>query len=228
MQTVPPAVSPEEPITGDAYVQRWIQEAMRGQWQVAAVLGFCVGSVYAGPIAESIAEWQQPAPKLILLDPVPSDTGLLALEMYKIIHRLAPLMSPDEVENANSKTAELVAAKPADVVGAATDLVGFYREFSSPVFGRLGLDAVRGNEMIRLFASYMSWVSCAAQIDPSQAWKSSTAIMSAEYVRLASGTAPDGGGMDVIGNKIVFEVAHGNLLRSEATVQAILEHMEAP
>jgi hypothetical protein len=228
MQTIPPTVSLDERTAGGVYVQRWIQEARRSQWPVKAVLGFCVGSVYAAPITEAIAEWQQPAPKLILLDPMPSDTGVLGLEMYKIIRRLAPLMPSDEVEHAEKKTAELIAEKSEDVEGAAIDLLGIYREFSSPVFARLGLDAVRINEMIRLFASYMSWVSCAAQVDQSRAWKSSTAIMSAEYVRLMSGAEPDGDWMDVIGNKIVFEVTHGNLLRSDDTVQAILEHMETP
>jgi hypothetical protein len=226
LQTIPPSVRPDQRVVGAAYVQPWIHQARQARWQVAAVIGYCVGAMYAAPVADSIAEWQQPGPKVILLDPLPADVRLLSLEMHKIIGRLAPLMSPDEVTQARKRTAELVETDPRDVTGTAIALVELYTELGSLAFGRLGLDEGRRDEMVQLFASYMSWIAAAAT-DASAAWDRSTAIMSAEYVRQATGNISDGPHDNPIGSTTIFEVAHADLLRSDCTVKAILEQLEA-
>lgn len=228
LQTIPPRVSPDRRVVGDAYTEPWIEQARQAQWQVVAVIGYCVGSMYAAPIADRIAEWQQPGPKVILLDPLPADVRLLAMEMHKIIGRLAPLLSADEVENAKHATEELVEAEPRDITGRAIALVDLYRKLGSVVFGRLGLDDRRREEMIQLFASYMSWISGAAAVDPTAAWNRGTAIMSAEYVKQTTKDVSAEAGDGLIGNTMIFDVAHRDLLRSDCTIKAVRYQLEAP
>lgn len=228
LQTIPPRVSPDQRVAGDAYTQPWIHEVRQSQWQVAAVIGYCVGGMYAARIADGIAAWQQPGPKVILLDPLPADVRLLSLEMHKIIGKLAPLLSPGEVEHARHATEELVEADPLDITGRAIALVDLYREIGAIGFGRLGLDEGRREEMIRLFASYMSWIAGAATLDPTTAWNRGTAIMSAEYVRRTVEAVAAEPGESLIGNTMIFDVAHGDLLRSDCTIKAVRYQLEAP
>lgn len=228
LQTAPPRVSPDQRVTGDAYTGPWIEQARQAQWRVAAVIGYCVGGMYAAPIADRIAEWQQPGPKVILLDPLPADARLLSLEMYKIIARLSPLLSADEAAGARRETDELIKADPHDITGRAIALVGLYRKLGEVAFGRLGLDEGRRDEMIRLFASYMSWIAGAATVDPTAAWNRGTAIMSAEYVKQTLENVSGESSDDLIGNTMIFDVAHGDLLRSDCTIKAVRHQLEAP
>lgn len=228
MQTIPRRVSPDQRVVGDAYTEPWIQQVRQAQWQVAAVLGYCVGSMYAAPIADRIAGWQQPGPKVILLDPLPADVRLLSLEMHKIIGRLGPLLSAAEIAYAKQKTEELVAADPSDITGRAIALVELYRELGSVAFGRLDLDEGRCEEMIRLFASYMSWIAGAAAVDPASAWNRGTAIMSAEYVKQTVTDVSSEAEANLIGSTMIFDVAHGDLLRSDCTIRAVRHQLEAP
>jgi hypothetical protein len=228
LQTIAPRVSPDQRVTGDAYIEPWIQQARQAQWQVAAVIGYCVGSMYAAPIADRIAEWQQPGPKVILLDPLPADVRLLSLEMHKIIARLAPLLSAEEVADAKQETERLVEADQRDIAGRAIALMDLYRELGSVVFGRLGLNEARREEMIQLFASYLSWIAGAATIDPTAAWNRGTAIISAEYVKKTLQSVDGDVKDDLVGNTMIFDVAHRDLLRSDCTIKAVRYQLEAP
>jgi hypothetical protein len=231
LQTAAPPFSPDQRISGDAYTQRWIDDARQSGWQVAAVLGYCLGSVYTAPIAESISGWQDFPPKTILFDPLQADIRLLGLETRKVIARFGPLLSKDEVELAEKRIAEIVTPEPgvpADLADVAVALVGLYRDIGIPAFDRLGLNDSRKGEMTRLFESYMSWMSVAAQIDPMRSWRQSTAIMSAEYVRQSDGEASANVWDSIFGEKIALDIAHADLLRSESTVQVILGQVAAP
>ena len=231
LQTTAPPFSPDQRVSAQAYTQGWIDDARRGGWQVAAVLGYCLGSVYTAPIAESISGWQDTAPKVILFDPLRSDIRLLGLETRKVFGRFGPLLSKDEVELAGKRIGEIVASGPgglADLAESAIALVGLYRELGLPAFDRLGLKQARKDEMIRLFDSYMSWMSVAAQVDPMRAWRKSAAIMSTEYVRQSDGDQTAKIWASVFGENIALDVAHGELLRSESTVKAILGQIAGP
>jgi hypothetical protein len=231
LQTVAPLLSPDQRVSGDTYTRAWIDDARRSGWQVAAVLGYCLGSVYATAIAESISAWQDAAPKIILFDPLRSDIRLLGLETRKVISRFGPLLSKDEVELAEKRIDEITTPEPgvpADLAEAAVALVALYREIGLPAFGRLGLKDVRKNEMIRLFESYISWTSVAAQVDPMRSWKKSTAIMSTEYVRQSRGDESANIWASIFGEVIALDVAHGDLLRSESTVKVILGQVADP
>lgn len=227
LQTAPPNTCPDKRPAVDAYIQNWVQEAQQGGWQVAAVLGYCVGSVYAAAIAEGISQWQ-PAPKIVLFDPLLPAIRFIALEMYRVIGYFASasLLSSDEVERAKERTAELIGSEPGDIVDFAAALVGLYREIGSIAFGKLGLRAARSNEMIQIFESFMSWMSVADQIDPTDAWKRSTAIISADYLLLSKHELSAGlASNDLIGQTIPVDVPHNDLLRSDSAAKVLLEQV---
>jgi hypothetical protein len=226
LHTVPPGASPDQRITAEAYTQQWVQDIRQHGWQVLAVLGYCVGSVYAAAIVENISEWQDTAPKCILFDPVYVSARMVALEAYKIVSRFGKLLSEDEVELARKRMAELLESEPGDVADAAVACVGLYREIGSTAFGRLGLDDFRRNEMTQLFESYMSWASVAAQIDPTRAWKHSTVILSADYANEANRGEGENTFNDMFASEIFLDVAHGDLLRSDCAAKAVLGQVE--
>jgi hypothetical protein len=222
----PPGASPEQRITAEAYTRQWIQDIRRHGWQVVAVLGYCVGSVYAAAIVESISEWQDTAPKSMLFDPTWVTASMVPLEARKIISKFGALLSEDEVELARNRTEELLESESGDVADAAIACVGLYREIGSTLFGRLGLDSVRRDEIIRLFESYMSWASVAGQIDPRRVWKCSTAILSAEYANEASSAGGANTSNGIFANEIILDVSHSDLLGSDYAAKAVLGQVE--
>lgn len=228
LQVVPPRVSPDQRISVGEYTQHWLGEAQRSGWQVAAVIGYCLGSVYAAPIAESISGWQDPPPQIILFDPLYADLKLLALEANKIVGQFGPLLSQDEVALAAKRIGELTgqgSGESAGVADATVALVDFFREIGAAAFGRLGLNESRQHEMLQLFESYMSWIAVAAQINPIQSWMRSTAVMSLDYVRQADGEADEQMWSSLFGQQATLDVGHGDLLRSEAAAETVLGHM---
>jgi hypothetical protein len=228
LQVVAPCFSPDQRVSADAYTRAWIDDARRSGWQVAAVLGYCLGSVYTAPIADSISAWQDTVPKVILFDPLRPDIPLLGLETRKVISRIRPLLSKDEVELAEKRIDEITTPEPgasADLAEAAVALVALFRDIGLPVCERLGLNDARKNEMFQLFESYISWTSVAAQVDPMRSWKKSTAIMSTDYVRQSGGDESADVFAGIFGEVIALDVAHADLLRSESTVKVILSRL---
>jgi len=230
VQVVPPRVSPSQRVPAEIYIRQWIEELQRNGWNIAAVLGYCIGGVYAAAVAERISGWQATVPKVVLFDPMPADIRLLGQEVGKIIDRLAPLLSDDETRLAMKQVGELTcgsAGDTADLAQTAIALAGLYRETGSAAFGRLGLNEARRNEMTQLFESYLAWLSVAAQINPLPIWKKSTAIFSTDHIRQASETKSIDVA-DIFGRIIAIEAAHGDLLRDDSAVRAVLGQMEEP
>jgi hypothetical protein len=225
LQTRPAPITPDQRVAGDAYVRGWVQEAERAGWQVAAVAGYCVGAVYAARIAESVGQWQRPAPRLVLFDPLRTGVKSLLFEMYKAMKQLAALLTAEETEQAKSAMAPLVASARGDVVELAAALAGFYRETSAIAFGRLGLNSARSQEMIAHFEAYLSWMSVAATIDPSQAWKSSSVVTSADYPKFTQADPSVVLPGDLPDQKIQVQSSHNDLLRSDSAAHAFLDQM---
>jgi hypothetical protein len=220
LHTKPPAARSGQRICGDAYVGPWIEAVQQGRHQVVAVLGFCVGSVYAAAIAEGISRWQ-PMPKVILFDPQSASAKLLGREFHSEISSLSSLLCDDEIERTR-KAATGFSESAGDVACAAAELAGMYWEVSSAAFERVGLGGAYDDKLIAPFESYISWLSVADQIDPGQVWKRSTAIVSSDYAELKDeeSLAADA---SMIGWTIPFDVGHADLLRSDSVAEAVLD-----
>jgi hypothetical protein len=229
--TVPPPARLDRAVSGQDYVRQWTAEIRGSGRQVVAVMGYCAGSVYAAAIAEDIARWQQPAPKVILFDPE-ADTGVLADEMYKEMYRLIGVfggfLSAEETEYARKRTAELAESGLDDLFAVSAALVDLYRETGSAAFDKLRLSDGRRDEIIGYFESWLAWLYMTTQIDPSDTWQRSPAIMSTEYVAMTRQQPVVKAETRIsIGREIALEVSHTDLLGSDFTVQQVFEEMKA-
>jgi hypothetical protein len=220
LQAKLPSSPPGRWVSGTAYMRHWIDE-IQGR-PVAAVLGHRVGSVYATALAEVISQWQQ-APRVILFDPQVASARLLGHELHKVIKGISSLLSDDEIERAGKLAAEMAESASGDVVDAAAAAAGIYWEISSAAYDRVGIGGTYCRECFTPFESYMSLVSAAGEIDPSQAWKRSTAIVSFDY---QDGPSPTGDSCGMIGHSIPFNVPHTDLLRSDSVAEKVLELLE--
>jgi hypothetical protein len=100
-----------------------------------------------------------------------------------------------------------------------------YLECLTAPWERIGLGDLRESEFTRAFESLVEWLAAASQLDPSNAWQRSTAIMSADYQEmpgLGPGVAADNVG-DFVGRRIKIDVDHAGLLRSDRVASVVLE-----
>ena len=190
------------------------------------MLGYRIGSVYAAAIAEGISRWQ-PMPKIILFDPQFSSIELLGHEFHREISSISSLLGDDEIEHARKAAAEISGAVTGDVANVAAEIVASYLEVITAPFERAGLGDARSNKFTVSFESYMSWLSVADQIDPGQAWKRSTGIASSAYADMPARAHLADDDPCLIGQMILFDVDHADLLRSDCVAQAVLDLLES-
>lgn len=201
---------PGPQVSGPAYVRRWVDE-IQGR-PVAAVLGHRIGGVCATALAEGISQWQQ-APPVILFNPQSASVNLLGHELGCAIKAIGSILSDDEIERTGKLAAELAGSASGDVAGAAAAAAGIYWEITSVAYDRVGIGGAYCRNSFVPFQSYMSLVSAAGQIDPGQAWKSSTAIVSSDWAWPA-------------GHGIPVDVSRTDLLRSDSVAKKVLELLE--
>ncbi|MBO1419455.1 hypothetical protein [Streptomyces sp. FH025] len=227
LQTTPPPVRLADRPAGDYYTDFWLRDGDWDAYEVVAVLGYCVGGVYAGEIAERLAQRQGTAPKVILFDAQVTDLQLLESEIHKMIGLAGPVFTADEAEHARKRAAEIVGTPSIGLLDAAVEIVGLYREMASIAFQRIGLAEARRDEVVRLFESYMTWLSAASQIDPSRAWGGSLSITSSDYAELErGGAATVVNATKSLGRRIELEIGHVDLLRDPSTVRTLLDSAE--
>lgn len=203
------------------YLDPWIEEIRQENRPVLAVLGYRVGSVYAASISEEIARWQD-EPLLILFDPQPSSAELLSSELRREIDDTMPLFSRDEIERATEITAMVAEDRTADLTSAAAEMIKRYFDVVTVAFERAGLGDIRNGKLNEPFESYISWISAAGAINPADAWKRSTAVVSSDYTE-----SKDHDLVSAIGRRIRFDVARTDLLRSDCTARAVLDLLSA-
>jgi hypothetical protein len=208
---------------GESYADRWVEDIRSEPCEVLAVVGYCVGSLYAAAIAAGIAR-VQPMPKVILFDPQFVSGRYLAREFLREIDAISSLLSDQEIEHTRNAAAEILGPASCDLADAASEMADIYWELSSLAFERVGIGSSYNSRLIAPVCSYISWLSGAGKIDPSSVWRRSTAIVSSDYGVLAS---ENHGGSCAIGQKISFDVGHEELLRSDAVARTVLGLLES-
>jgi hypothetical protein len=225
-QTVPPPVRLVERPSGEFYTEHWMQGAEWSKYEVVAVFGYCVGSVYAAEIAQRLTQWQV-EPEVILFDPQLTDSALLAAEMHKMIGMAGPIFSAEQAGEARDRATRIVEAHGDHLFDAALEIVDLYREMATIAFRKIGLNDARRDEVVQLFESYMTWLSAAAQVDPSEVWKRATAITSSDYAIMENrGDTTVLNATKVIGRRFPLEIGHADLMRSDQAVRILRERAE--
>jgi hypothetical protein len=226
LQARPVAVRPGRRPCSYEYIASWVESARQDRNPTRAVLGHCVGGLYAAMAAECISQWQL-EPDIILLDPQFASTELLGHELRKEISATRSLMSEDEIEYAGKIASEISDFKSRDMVQIAAYAVESYLEVITPAFERAGLGDARGSKLNEYFVSYMAWLSAAAELDPSRALKKSTVIMSRDYAEMPGRMLFDDDAGGSVGRWIVCDVSHAELLRSDSVAKEVLEVLES-
>lgn len=227
MQTTLPSVRVTERPAGDFYTEHWMRGVDWDKYEVVAVLGYCLGGVYAAEIAERVAQRQGTEPQVVLFDGQVTDIQLLAAEINKMVALAGPVFSDEEAEQARKRAAGIVGTPSISLVDAAIEVVELYRETASTAFRRIGLSDSRRDEVVQLFETYMSWLSAAVDIDPSQTWKRSLALTSTDYATLEeNGAVTAVNATKMLGRRISLDTSHADLLRDDSTVRTLLDHAE--
>jgi hypothetical protein len=225
LQARPVAVRPGHRPSGYEYIVSWAESARQDGNPMRAVLGHCVGGIYAMIVAECISRWK-PMPYIILFDPQYASTEFLGHELRKEIAATSSLMSNDEIECAKKIASEISELKSRDVVQIATYAVESYLEIITPAFARAGLGDARGSELNDHFVWYMAWLSAAAELDPSRTLKESIVITSRDYAGLP-GRMLFADADRLAGRWIACDVSHADLLRSDSVAKEVLDLLES-
>jgi hypothetical protein len=209
-EAVPPQTGSQEGWSSKDYVAFWMDRLTSADVRVGAVLGFCAGCVFAAAVTEEVAEWQGRAPELVLFDPEQPTGGALYAQYHRGAELFGSVLSAEEVADVLGQGQKLLQDND-DVQVFGPALSRLYAEVGDTAFARVGLDPVRRAELSATFASFVSWVVAADQIDPTAAWAKATAITS------STGSAAAG----LASREIRLDVPHVDLLRDPTVARTV-------
>ena len=222
-ETAPPRSAGDAAASADERTGRWAAEVRESGRPVRAVLGFCVGSVFAAGLAERIAEWSAQPPRLILFDPERPDPGLLHRHYRELMNGLAAYLGPGELETAQ-RAGDEAARETTDMAALALALANLFAEHGGRAFARTGLDAVRSAELVDTFRSFLRYLVAAADLDPRKVWAQATALSSATATS-GLNALPDEERARTTAREIRFDVGHTELLRDDEVIRTVRDLM---
>jgi hypothetical protein len=220
-ETNPPPLGDEIGMTGDDYTKRWFADLPCPDRPVRAVLGFCVGSVFAASIAERVADATGDRPPVIVFDPERPDADLLRRHYREVIAGLSGMLSPDERAEA-LRAAERTRETDGDLSSLAATLAGLLHDFGGPAFRRGGLDVIRTAELVGTFAAFLTYLAAADDIDSRAVWADAVAISSNTENNGMNGIAPADRAA-LVRREIPFDVPHGELLRDARVARTVAD-----
>ena len=208
-ETVQPPSGPSAR-TGADYVAWWLEDILRSQRRVDAVLGYCAGGVYAAALAERIRDAQGAAPKLVLFDPEPPNAPTLLSDFDTIIQHMARILTPENVAN-TQEVARRAQARQTDFAVFGAELVEIFRRAVTDAFSLAGIDDDLADELIETFADYVAYLAAGRQIDPVPGWSTATAI----------GSTHPTSGVGHAARLIRFDIPHDDILRNDDVARAV-------
>jgi hypothetical protein len=221
---VPPAVAPDSGIDGGDYVRSWLEPIRKSGQTVRAVMGYCVGGVYAAELVAALAEEQQQPPELILFDPEPTSLENIYFQFGNIFGILSSVLDEEDIAETKEVMDRLIQEEGITVERYAAQLYGTFRKVGHRAFDRAGLDPEYTAEMWDMFSSFLSFLTYADQIDPWDGWLRATALSSStphnglNRMRDADGT--------LVARELNFTEGHDALLRSDDVARAVTELLE--
>lgn len=217
-EIAPAPYGTERGMTGADQVDRWIADVRTAGMPVAAILGFCGGSVYAGALADRVAEWQD-RPRLLLFDPGMARAPMLGEHVEGWLRRLAQTFAPDDLDDARERV-RAAATSTDDPLLLAERLAGLFREVVAPALVRAGYSRPASLDFAALVNGYLHWFGGAVQLDPRAAWAHATAISSCT-ADIGLNTLPPEERAAVVASETAFPVEHVDLLRTDAVARAV-------
>jgi len=219
-ETAPPAFGQEGRMDGDRYGARWLTDVRRDGRPVAGVLGFCSGAVYAGWLADRIARIQPP-PRVVLLDPEPSDKAMVLDDFVKLVtSRMGNLIGEDDAREALAVARRADRDTDDDVLALTEVLVDLCTRITTTGLVQLGEHRHRWEEFMVLFIGYLRWLAGACTVSDFRGWAGADVILSSTP-ELGLQATPAYVRTSLVGTVTNVGVPHFDLLRSAETAERL-------
>ncbi|MEW9532109.1 hypothetical protein [Microbispora sp. NPDC049125] len=226
LQTVIPATGLRVDVTAESYLEPWLSEIRASGLRVRAILGYCVGGVYAAAMAAEIAKWQDDAPEVLLFDPELVNAETIFWQFYKLVGSLSQVLTPEEAADVQAEGQDAF-DETEDLAELTEALMAIFRRAGEAAFTRMGLGVEYAQELIDVFGAFMSYLAVADQIDPLPLWASATALTSASPQSGLNRVRASFTGDVVVAREIKFDVEHVDILRSDVVAAAAVELLAA-
>jgi len=222
---VPPGIAPNSGIDGPDYLGSWLTPIMASGRTVKAVMGYCVGAVYAGELAARLAEVQRRAPALIVFDPEPISLENIYFQFGKVFDILSSILTPEDVAVTQEAMDRLLHQEGVTVARYAAQLYDTFSQVAHNAFERAGLDMEYAEEMLGTFSAFLSYMSLADEFDPWDNWLRAVAVSSStphNGLNMLRDTAAGA----LVAEELRFEKAHAELFRSDEIARAVTKVLE--
>ncbi|MER6301350.1 hypothetical protein ABT247_17535 [Kitasatospora sp. NPDC001539] len=213
---VQPETGPGATARAEDYLRAW-QRPPATDGPVEAVLGYCVGGVFAGELADRLAEQQGFRPRVLLFDPEPVDDGSVLRDFLKTLDTMTILSTAERAEH-RARAEAAHAAAGADFAAAAAGITAVYEAAAGEAFERLGLDEEESEDLLDLFRAYVRYLTAARDLSPEPGWATATALTSA-------GSSP---GAPHAREELGFETTTAALLEDDGVARAVARLLAAP
>ncbi|MGP3963738.1 hypothetical protein ACTWPT_48020 [Nonomuraea sp. 3N208] len=221
----PPAVAPGSDVDGAAYVRSWIEPIKESGRKVHAVMGYCVGAVYAAELVDLLAELQGKAPKLIVFDPEPTSLENVYFQFGKVFGILSSILSEEDVTQTRETMDRLLQVEGITVEGYAAQLYAAFRDVGHNAFERAGFDVEYSEEMWETLGAFLSFLTYADHLDPWEGWRSAAAVTSSNP-RNGLNRMREAGRDNVVAEELTFTEGHDVLLTSGDVARAVTKLLE--
>ncbi|MFJ2774383.1 hypothetical protein [Streptomyces sp. NPDC087300] len=221
-ETRPQAISARPDLPAETYVKQWVDEVADSGRTVRGVLAFCAGSVYAAAIAAEIEKAQGTFPVTVLFDPERATAANLYWQFHKAVGQMVTTLGESEVGQAQD-AGQRAQEQCTSLTELAHQLLPLYESVADSACAKLGLDERRCAEMSETAGAFLSYLSIAEQIDPTQVWRRCTAITSHTPTSGLNGFRMLNPGRDarIVAHEYRFETPHTELLRSSDVARAV-------
>ncbi|MFF4349416.1 hypothetical protein [Streptomyces sp. NPDC001530] len=207
------------------FAEPWISEIRDSGRRIRAVLGYGVGGIFAGVMAEAVARWQHTAPHVLLVDPELVDTETVCRQFCDMLSALSEVLTAEEFEElrrAGAAVSDAYDDDPRTLAGELSRLVCRVRDGARTrdVPARGTARTVLGTAGARLFS-----LAIAESANITASWAQGTALCS---------SSPDSGlnraraalllpEAAFVRTEITFEDEHADVLKSPAVARAASE-----
>lgn len=222
---VPPGLAPGSGVDGSGYLGSWLPPIMASGRTVSAVMGYCVGAVYAGELATRLAEAQKREPALVIFDPEPITLENIYFQFGKVFDILSSILTVEDVAVTREAMDRLVQQEGVTIERYAEQLYGTFSQIAHNAFERVGLDGEYAEEMLGTFSAFLSYMSLADQFDPWGNWLRATAV-SSSTPHNGLNRLRDSAAGPLVAEELRFEESHAELFRSDEIARAVTKVLE--
>ncbi|MFJ8334614.1 hypothetical protein [Streptomyces sp. NPDC094437] len=195
---------------GEDFVRFWAQAVRATGRPVHAVLGYCVGGLYAARLAQLLSEGQDTPPRVVLFDPELPDVAGMTADFHAAVARLSSVLTPQEHALAD-RVADEAARDFTTVAAFGAALTKSFAEIAHTAFARAGLLTELADELTLTYEAFVSYIAAASAYDPAELWPNATAVTSPTADPNARHA----------GHRVPVEVAHEDILRSRTTADTV-------